>query len=257
MRTTIGQMTKERLYAMIYGEEGSGKTALIMTLRTKDDGSDIAFITPEPSGPTSVISLGYSARIPVEILSADSDPTEECIKAIESFSKDKTITGICIDGTTVMCGRMIDFLSDGEGEKALGFEGWQQILSNFRAIERAAEKATRLNKSVIYTAWQAEPKYEATLAGQSLTERGRPLLQGNARKWLPGNCDIVARMTSSFKKEVDPKTKKAISKWSGQLHVNATDEWLAKSRWKLPSPMPADLKAVLNALRSQAAAAKK
>jgi len=249
-RMKLGAMLRKNIYAFVYGREGVGKTNLIMSLAHKSDGSDIAIITPESSGPTSILSRGFSGDIAVELLPPSGhDPFEPCIKAIESFTRDPSISGICVDGLTVMCGRGIDFLSDGQGEKAMGYDGWGQLLNGFRMVEAAAEKASRAGKSVLFTAWENPPQYEDTMGGQSVKALGRPLLQGKAQTWMPGNCDVVARMTSKFTKEV--VNGKAMPVFKASLQVNANAEWFAKTRWLLPDPCPADLKYILQQVQSQ------
>lgn len=238
-------MLRNRIYAFVYGAEGSGKTRLAMSL-ANPDGYGVSYITPESSGPTSLISAGYPKDIPVEVLPpSGEDPFEPCIAAIEDFAADKSITTICIDGCTVICGRAVDHLSGGEGEKALGWDGWGQVLNGFRQIEAACERANRAGKSIILTAWENPPQYEDTMGGRVLKDggEGRPLLQGKAATWLPGNCDIVARITSTFKTvNVNGKAER---KFQAQLQVNRRNDWLAKSRWPLPDPCPANLKEIL------------
>lgn len=251
MRTNIGALARNNIYAFIYGAEGTGKTLLPMTL-ADERGYGVAFITADMSGPTSLLSMGYPRDIPVEVLPpGGEDPFDAAIAAIQSFANDKTIRVICLDGATVMCGRAVDHYSDGQGEKALGWEGWGQILNGFRQVEGALDRATRAGKSVVITAWEAEPTYEDTMAGKTLKDEGRPLLQGRAKTWLPGNCDIVARLTSTFKTvSVGGKAEK---KFSATLQVNRGRDWLAKTRWKLPDPCPADLKWILSQVNGQSA----
>jgi hypothetical protein len=87
------------------------------------------------------------------------------------------------------------------------------------------------------------------MAGRVIKEGHRPLLQGQAKDWLPGKVDIIARMSSKT-------TKKAVGKevkreWNGFLYCYGTDEYLAKTRWTLPDPAPADLKKILGIVRGQ------
>lgn len=243
-------MVKDRIYAFIYGAEGVGKTSLVMTLSKMEGGLDVAFITAEPSGPTSVISLGYSPDIPCVILPEGEEPFDPAIEALEMFAADKSVRAICLDGITVMCGLAVTVLSDGAGEKALGWEGWGQVLNGFRRVEMAAEKAVRAGKSVVLTAWENPPTYEPAAFGDpQLKEEGRPMLQGKAKFWVPGKCDIVGRMTSTFKTvNVGGKAEK---KFAGTLQVRRGNDYLAKTRWKLPDPCPADLQKILDLVQGQ------
>lgn len=241
---TVADILGKTLYAFIYGVTGCGKTMLPMTLSRADGGSDVGIITAEQNGPTSLATRGY-LKAKVEVLpGAGNDPFAPTLNALSVFRKDKTVTTVVVDGLTVISGRAIEFLSDGEGEKALGFEGWQQMLAHFRQMEGVCEQLTRLGKNVILTAWEEEPHYEDTMGGRSLAQKGRPLLQGKAKTWLPGNVDVIARMTSRYKRE-----GKGL-KWEGRLDLKPTGDWLGKTRWDfLPSPHPPDLKLMLDTVR--------
>lgn len=255
MKTTIGQAMKGVLYVFVYGEEGVGKTRLVTTLSRRKDGMDLAFITPEESGPTSIVSAGFSPNIPMWVLPMGTNPFEEAAAAITEATRIKGLTALCVDGITTMFGQAIDLFSEGQGEKELGWGGWGQILNEARKLEFACRAAKAKGLSIVMTAWDREPQYEeaAFASAPILKEKGRPLIQGQAKKWLPGNVDIVARMTASFVKEPDPKTKKLVKRWKGELQVNASKEWLAKSRWRLPDPCPADLGWILNQVKTQKA----
>lgn len=255
-RTTIGKMMRGNIYAFVYGREGVGKTNLITTVLTDPQGLDLGIVTAESSGPTSLVNRGYSPDIACELLPpSGEDPFPVAVAAIQSFTKDPKIKSILVDGTTVICGRAVDHFGNGDGEKALGWEGWAAVLNGFRQIEAACEKASRAGKNVVITAWENPPKVtdNGMGAGSQVAEIGRPLLQGKASTWLPGNCDIVARLTSRYTKNaVGGKT---VMEYKGTLQVHATDEWLAKTRWALPEKCPADLKWILSQINGQQKAA--
>lgn len=253
MRTTVGDLVTGNIYAFVYGAEGVGKTLLPMTL-ANNDGLGVAYITAEKSGPTSLISAGYPGNLPVEVLPDNEEPFDTAVAALNDFASDKSIHCICLDGLSVMSGAAIDFLSDSKGEKALGYDGWAAILSGFRRVEAACNRAFRQGKSVVLTAWEAPPTYEDTLGGQALKEEGRPWLQGKAKYWMPGKCDIVARMTSTFRTVA--VNGKATKQFEGKLHLKRGAGWVAKSRWDLPDPCPADLQWILSEVKKQAAAVK-
>ena len=259
MRTTIDKLMRNNIYLFCYGAEGVGKTLLAMTLADAK-GRGVAYITADPSGPTSVRNRGYPGDIPVELLPGEGeDPFGIAVSAINTFARDPSIHCICVDGLSVICGRAVDFLSGGEGEKALGFDGWGQVLKGFRDIEGACDGATRKGKSIILTAWEIEPEYrdlpKALGGGRTMEKEGHPYLQGKAQIWMPGNCDIVARMTSRFV-TVKGNDGKAARRFQGSLHVNregAAQDWKVKSRWSLPSPCPADLRWILDKVKNQSA----
>jgi hypothetical protein len=253
-RKTIGSMMRGNIYAFIYGQEGVGKTRLAMSLSKVKGGLDVGYITAESSGPTSLISAGFSPDIACELLPpSGGDPFPPAVEAIKSFARDPKIHTIVVDGCTVICGRAVDHYGNGEGEKALGWEGWQAVLTGFRAIEVECEKASRAGKNVILTAWENEPKTADTMDGADIVEKGRPLLQGKAKTWLPGNCDIVARLTASFIPIPGSKSKEM--QYKGTLQVHATEEWLAKTRWNLPQKCPANLQWILDRVEEQKKAA--
>ena len=237
-----------RIYAFVYGAEGVGKTLLPMTL-ADETGHGVAYVTAETRGPTSLVTAGWPSDIPVEVLPpGGEDPFPPAAAAVEAFTKDKSIRCICLDGLTVMTGRAVDYRTDGAGEKSMEYDGWQWLLAEFRALEILCEKAVRAGKSVVMTAWESPPTYETTLGGEALKDEGRPMLQGKAKFWLPGGADVVARMTSTTIK--DPKTKELTFK--GQLQVHRRNDWLAKTRWRLPDPCPADLRRILALVQGQA-----
>lgn len=242
-RISASSLLRSVVYAFVYGETGTGKTRLACSL-SQDKGKDVGYITPVASNLTSVVTAGFDPPV-YELPGQGGDPFEPCMDAIADFTRDKSIRIICLDDVSVMSGRAVDYLSKGEGEKALGFQGWQEMLAAFRRIEGLAEAATRAGKSFVYTAWASPPEYEDTLAGKQVKHKGRPYLQGKAGMWLPGNTDLLARMTSKFVK-VKGADGKVRSDFRAELHLHATDEWLAKTRWNfLPSPYPADLKKML------------
>lgn len=256
-RTTISQLMRDNIYVVVYGPEGSGKTLLAMTLADAN-GYGVGYITADQSGPTSIVSMGYPSDIPVHLLpDEEHDPFPAAVAAIEDFMKDPKIHAICLDGVTVICGRAVSHFTNGEGEKAMGWDGWGYVLNGFKQIEQACDRATRKGKSVIITGWESAPEYEETLGGRALKSQGCMWLQGKAKAWLPGNADIVARMTSSFKSVKDEKTGKAVKTFTPVLQVNASEEWRAKTRWKLPDPCPANLQTILAMVRGQSESAKR
>ncbi|UOF77424.1 AAA domain [Caudoviricetes sp.] len=251
IRVTAKSLIRNNIYAFVYGDTGSGKTRLPTTLAAQKDASDVAYITPVAQGLVSLVTAGFDPPV-TELPGQNEDPFEPCMDAIADYTRDKSIRVIVLDEVSVMSGRAVDFLSNGEGEKAMGFEGWQAMLANFRRIEGLAEAATRAGKSFIYTSWSAAPSMESTLAGISIKEKGRPYLQGKAQMWLPGNTDLLARITSAFVTERDPATNKAVKKFKAELQLHASEEYLAKTRWAfLPSPHPANLKLMLNTVRAK------
>jgi hypothetical protein len=245
---------RNNIYAFVYGDTGSGKTRLACSLRLDKEAKDIAYITPVAQNLSSVVTAGFDPLV-TELPGQNQDPFEPCMDALADYTRDKTVRVICLDDLSVMSGRAVDFLSGGEGEKALGFQGWQEMLANFRRIEGLAEAATRAGKSFIYTAWSNPPQSESTLAGTMIKEKGRPYLQGKAAMWLPGNCDILARMTSKFEKTsvMGLDNKRVVkSVFKAELQLHASEEYLAKTRWAfLPSPYPADLKKMLGEVKAK------
>lgn len=237
--TTAGALLKGTIYAFVYGQSGVGKTRLALSLTPEHSGVGAAWVTPEPGEAHSVAQVAPNAKV---ALLDQPDPVAEATSAVVQLRQDKTLKVITVDGLSVMCGQLINYLSDGDGEKSLGFEGWQEVLASFRKLEIACNDAVKkFDKSIIFTAWEAEPIYEDTMGGQALKDsgEGRPLLQGRAKQWMPGQCDIIARMTSKMVTEtVDGKS---VKRWKGQLHIDRSGDWICKSRWQLPSPYPADL----------------
>lgn len=247
--TTAGALLKGVIYAFVYGETGVGKSRLSLTLSPDGKGEGCAWITPEPGEAHSIAQVAPDAKV---ALLDEENPVAEAIKAVKILRKDPTIKVITVDGLSVMCGQLVNFLSDGEGEKALGFEGWQEVLSHFRQLEIACnDTVKKFGKSVIFTAWEAAPQYEDTMGGQALKDggEGRPLLQGKAKQWMPGQCDIIARMTSKIILEKDPVTKKTRKVFRGFLHLDRSGDWICKTRWALQSPYPADLGRLLREVR--------
>lgn len=254
--TTAGQMLVHNLYLMIYGAEGTGKTRLPTTLSKLPGGADIGYITPERGGPTSLATSGFGA-CPVFVVPSDGDPFPPVFDAIDRLAKDKVITTIVIDGCTVLCGRAVDFLSDGEGDKALGWDGWGQVFNCFYQLEKRCERVFRSGKSVIYTAWEEEPAFEdvkAAFGNQTtrvLNHEGGPWVKGQGKRWLPGNCDIIGRLTSRFVTKPGVKGKV----FEGSLQIKRSREWKAKTRWDfLPDPCPADLNQILKLVQARAPA---
>lgn len=238
--TTAGALLKGTIYAFIYGQTGVGKSRLSLTLTPDGKGAGAAWVTPEPGEAHSIAQIAPNAIV---ALLDGANVVEEAISAVTQLRQRKDIKVITVDGLSVMCGQLVNYLSDGEGEKALGFEGWQEVLSTFRRLEIACNDAVKkFDKSVILTAWEAEPVYEDTMGGQALKDggEGRPLLQGKAKQWMPGQCDIIARMTSKMVSEKNAEGK-MVKKWRGLLHLDRAGDWICKSRWELPSPYPADL----------------
>jgi len=255
MRKKIGELKRGNLYVMVYGNEGCGKTLLAMSLSEdygKTDkaqhlrGLDVAYITADSGGPTSVISAGYSPNIPCEVLDGKADPFPGAIRAVRDFTADKSIRVLCLDNVTGLAGAFVRFFTDGGTDKDMGYEGWGELLSKFRNLEAECEAATRAGKSVIYTAWPKDPTYREVAGTSVLDQQGRAMIPGQGQRWLPGNCDVVARMTSRFKKmDVGGKAKQV---FSAELHLFASEEWHAKTRWPLPNPFPADLRKMLDAV---------
>lgn len=243
-------MRRKALYVMVYGVEGSGKTCLAMTLADKDK-KGVGYITHESSGPTSLVSIGYPADTPVELLTPGIDPFPETYKALREMAKDPTIQTICLDNVTAICGNAVMFYSDGEGDKQMGYDGWGYVKAGFMGISAECDKITRAGKSVVITAWEREPSYENTKGGQVLKDVGRPQLQGDAKHWVPGNADLIARISSKFVSEIDPVTKKNKKTFKSSLQVHASGLFLAKTRWALPNPCPADLKFILKEISKQ------
>jgi hypothetical protein len=238
--TTASALLKGTIYAFVYGDSGVGKSRLALTLTPEGKGVGAAWVTSEPGEAHSVAQVAPHAIV---ALLDTGNPVEEAISAVTQLRQRKEIKVITVDGLSVMCGQLINYLSDGAGEKSLGFEGWQEVLATFRSLEIAANDAVKkFDKSVIFTAWESEPVYEDTMGGQALKDggEGRPYLQGKAKKWMPGQCDIIARMTSKLITEKNAEGK-MVKSFKGQLHLDRSGDWLCKSRWKLPSPYPADL----------------
>lgn len=247
--TTAGALLKGTIYAFIYGETGVGKTRLSLTLSADGKGAGCAWVTPEPGEAHSVAQVAPNAKV---ALLEDPNPVLEAITAVKILRKDPEVRIITVDGLSVMCGQLVNHLSDGEGEKALGYEGWQEVLATFRQLEICCnETVKKFNRSIIFTAWEAQPQYEDTMGGQALKDggEGRPFLQGKARQWMPGQCDIIARMTSKIVLEKDPDTKKTRKVFKGFLHLDRSGDWICKTRWALPSPYPADLGRMLREVR--------
>ena len=217
---------------------------LALTLSKQSDASDIGWITAESNGPTSLATAGYP-KAKVWVIHPEKDPFAQVLQALAHFAADTTITTIVLDGLSVLSGRAIDFMSKGEGEKALGYEGWGQILNNFRTIERQCEKLYRNGRNIILTSWESEPTYEVVDRQEVLKTSGGPYLQGQSRKWLPGNVDVLCRMTSRVK-TVAGKGGALDRVFEGQLHLHRKDDWVMRTKWGfLKSPFPADLSLML------------
>jgi hypothetical protein len=247
--TTAGALLKGVIYAFVYGETGVGKSRLALTLTPEGKGEGAAWVTPEPGEAHSIAQVAPNARV---ALLDSQNPVEEAASAVRQLRQDKTVTVITVDGLSVMCGQLVNYLSDGEGEKALGFEGWQEVLANFRTLEMTCnDTVKKYGKSIIFTAWEAQPTYEDTMGGQALKDggEGRPFLQGKAKQWMPGQCDIIARMTSKMVTVKNEQTGKLEKKWKGLLHLDRSGDWICKSRWALPSPYPANLGKMLAEVR--------
>lgn len=241
--TTAGALLKGTIYAFIYGQSGVGKTRLALSMfpNIADAEHQAAWITPEPGEAHSVAQLLPGAKVG---LLESTNPVAEARSGVIQLRQDKNLKVITVDGLSIMCGQLINYLSDGEGEKALGFDGWQEVLAEFRQLEIACnDTVKKYNKSVIFTAWEAAPQYDETMGGRALKDdgEGRPLLQGRAKQWMPGQCDIIARMTSKVVTEKNEETGKVVKRWRGQLHLDRSGDWICKTRWQLPTPYPADL----------------
>lgn len=246
--TTAGELTGNRLYLYVYGETGCGKTMLALSLSKVPDARDIGWITAESNGPTSLATAGYP-KAKVWVVHPEKDPFAQVLQALANFAADTAVSTIVLDGLSVLSGRAIDFMSKGEGEKALGFEGWGQILNNFRTIERQCEKLYRNGRNIIFTSWEAEPVYETD---GSLKTSGGPYLQGQSRKWLPGNVDVLCRMTSRVK-TVAGKGGSLERKFEGELMLHRKNDWTVRTKWGfLPSPFPADLSLMLKEVEEYA-----
>lgn len=244
--TTAGALVRGNIYAFIYGPEGVGKTRLPLSL--DPSGESCGWVTAEPTGPTTIAAYNPNAR--VKFISGEDQIPSAATAVQQLVTEGKKI--ICVDGLHVLCGNTIDQISEGEGEKALGFVGWQTILAQFRRLEVVCNKAVASGRSVIYTAIEAEPQYEADAFDASSRVRtayGRPFLQGKSQKWMPAQCDIVARMTSRVKTVVDPVTKKTKKQWLGEFTLDMSGDFVCKTRWQLPSPYPADLGRMLKDVR--------
>jgi hypothetical protein len=219
-----------------------------MSLST-NNGKDVAYVTAEEAGLTSLVSAGYSGDIRYELVGTPGeDPFEPAVNAVSAFARAKDVNVICLDGASVICGRAVTYLTGGE-DKA-DWETWRQVLSGFVRIEEALDKASRLGKSVVVTAWEQPPVYEDSLAGRTLKEAGSPWIQGKGKIWLPGNADIIGHLTSKMEKKPDPKTKKMVEKWSSKLQVHPSEEWVAKTRLPLPMYAPANLRTILEMARN-------
>ncbi len=245
MRATLDKLLRKTLYVMDYGATGVGKSTLPMTL-SENRGADTAYVTAEHYGITPLLTQGYRI-LPshVELLPGQGeDPFEVAIAAVKEFTAMPAIRTIVADGLTVLCGRAVDFYSQGQGEKALGWEGWGVILNGFRQLEGACDLAARAGKNIIYTASESAPEYEDTLAGKVLRKEGGLWLQGRGRDWMPLNVDIICRHTSTFRTVV--VNGKAQQQFHAELQLRRRDNYLAKTRWAwLPDPCKADLKYIL------------
>lgn len=261
--TTAGEVARGVIYVFVYGEEGVGKTRLALSLSKLEGdkfGTDIAFVTAEPTGATTVATINPAIRV-ARLRKCDSteEGNEWILQAARAAKKMAAVPGIkavCIDGLHVLCGNTIDDLSDGEGEKSLGFEGWQTVLAQFRRLEKVCNAIVASGISVIFTALELAPQYATDGAfdnSRELIERGRPYLQGKAKNWMPAQCDLVCRMTSEvvmerYKQDGKKKVRKS---WQGMMHLDRSTPYVCKTRWKLPSPYPADLRQLLRDVRAQ------
>jgi hypothetical protein len=216
----------------IYGIEGSGKTRAAMTIKPEAP-EGVAYITPESGGPTSLLSAGYPSSIQIELLENDgNDPFEKVIRSLQAFGNDPKIHTICVDGCTGICGKAIDHFSNGRGEKAMGYDGWGYMLNGWRQVEAAAEKLFRKGKNIIYTAWEMPPTYSDSFGTKVLDHVGRPYIMGKGQLWLPGNVDIIARITSTFVSEKDPTSGKMVKKFKSTLNLpSSARKTLPPGRW--------------------------
>lgn len=251
MRTSVQALVgKGNIFAFVYGEEGVGKTRLALSLAP--GGKGLGVITPEAGGPLALASAGAGA-VPVDLIELNGqDPVEQVLKALRAMGNDPSINTVLLDGMTVLSGHIISHITGGGTEKQMGFDGWGQMLGGLRAVSFACEQLKKQGKNLVMTAWEAPPEYEDTMAGQQLKASGRPYLLGKAKFWLPGGCDIVARMTSKMVNAKGPDGK-LTKTWKGELHFDRDGIWLAKSRWPLPSPFPADFAKLLASVKGAAA----
>lgn len=246
MLKTIADVMHDRVYAFIYGAEGSGKTRLAMTMSRVEGGTDVAYITGDYAGPTAVVSAGYSEKIPVWLLPDHRQPPfKSVLQGIHTFTADPKIKVIVLDACTTISANAMMHYGLAQGKK-LEHDDWAKVMAGFLKIENAAYLAVLAGKSFIYTAWEKEPTIVNTAGGED-TVVGRPWIHGQGKTWLPGKCDIIGRLTSSTSKS---------GEWKGRLQVHSSDEWLAKTRWNLPFHCPPDLGKILQMVRKQKAGTK-
>lgn len=233
------------LYLFIYAAEGQGKTRLIGTLSKVPKGKDLGIISADESGPTSLYEAGYTGFHFWQLPGPDQDPFDSAVRGIKTLAA-KGCKTIGMDACTVISANAVQFLSGGAGGKALGFDGWQKILSGFLRIEAAAQRCVRQGINFVYTAWETPAqRYMSVDQTSEVSEPGRPWIHGQGKVWLPGKVDGLGRLTSHFKR----------GEWQGKIQFYASEEWLAKTRWKLPDPCPADLEKIRKLVQQRRALA--
>lgn len=264
--TTLASQAIDHLYAFIYGEEGVGKTRLAMTLARPPPGkprlppnmSGVGIITIEENGPLSLLSAGYPKSTRIWKLHRSDDAGEikdEAVYAIQKLAARPEIHAVVLDGTSMLQQDMC--LAIGGGEK-IDWDGWAKVLGNLQLIEREARKVVKGGKSFVWTAWETPPmvnekSIQTDEEGNTPDEiiRGGPYIQGKGKIFVPGNVDILARMTSS----VVIKDGKEV--FRGKLQVKGDKFWKCKTRWNLPMYCKPDLQWVLDQVNGQAGLLKK
>jgi hypothetical protein len=274
-KRTLQQLQSAALYLFIYAHQKQGKSVLPLTLSKhwgKTDippeqrGSDVAYVTCEPHGPLSCIRMGYKgvevdvpdalAQLPKAQAQNNTkvkEMTTQIVNAIGSYAMNPNIRVIVVDGLYTYAAKYVSSRSKDGTDKGMGFDGWGELKAGMHDIENACVKAVEKGKHVVMTSWCREPVYkeEKTLAGTggaTLQEPGRPLLPGEAKDWMPGQCDAVLRLNSFMKKGTEGG--KVVHKFHGELQINPTEEYIAGNRWHMPElTVPADLRIFAKAMQ--------
>lgn len=270
MITTARKLMIKVVYLFLYGPTGCGKTCLALTL----DPDGTAYITAETRGPTSAVNMmedkdpNWNGDFIVCVVPSKGDPFKAILAYLEQLRRNPKVTVVVLDGLSGICDRAVDHAETVIGEGTMTWQEWGWVLKGFKRIERACERIVRGDKdagippkSVIMTAWEKEPKREADPFDpkeQNVVEPARPWLQGEAKNWLPGNCDILGRMRG-YKKSVQVKVKKdgkvrlvTKRKFVAEIYAYPSEDFIAKTRWTmLPDPCPADLKLILGMVNSR------